>query len=369
MKATVDKLLTYALTPASWAYGAAVYLRNKMFDKNILLKSHEFNLPVVSIGNITMGGTGKTPHVEYIISHLLGRYKIAVLSRGYKRNTRGFVLANSKSTPYSIGDEAYQVYQKFGNQIKVAVCEKRVDGIKKLTKLYPDLNLILLDDAFQHRYVKPKVSILLIDYNRPVTEDNLLPLGRLRESIHSLNRADIVIVTKCPEDLQPIKYRILFKELNLLAYQKLFFSRFEYGKLLPVFPDDSPYEVSLFNLTQKDSALLLTGIASPRIFVRHFKNYPFKKKICHFSDHHDFSRADVERIEKEFNKLSGLHKIIITTEKDAVRLSFNPYISEELKKMIFYLPIKVRIDNNLTNENFIDELEREMLRRPIDNNH
>ena len=149
MKTTKDKLLTYVLTPLSWIYGACVYLRNKMFDANIL-KQKEFDIPVVSVGNITVGGTGKTPHVEYIVSRLSGSFNIGVLSRGYKRKTRGFIMANSKSSPDSIGDEPYQIWHKFGGVVKVAVCEKRTEGIRELSRLHPELDLIVLDDAFQH---------------------------------------------------------------------------------------------------------------------------------------------------------------------------------------------------------------------------
>ena len=359
-----DKLLTYALTPLSWCYGLGVYVRNKMFDMN-MLKSEKFDIPIVSVGNITVGGTGKTPHVEYIISRLAMRYNIAVLSRGYKRNTRGFVLANSKSSPETIGDESYQIYHKFGSRVKVAVCEDRCKGIRQLRKLFPELDLILLDDAFQHRYVIPKVSILLIDYNRPVSGDKLLPLGRLRESEHAVNRADMVVITKCPETLQPLNYRLASKGLQLMAYQKLFFSRYEYGGLKPVFPDDLPYDVSLMSLTSRDSVLLLTGIAQPRYFVRHFNIYSFKKKICHFPDHHNFDREDVESIERIFNEMSGERKIIITTEKDAVRLAFNPYFPDSLKKIIYYLPVNVRIESQLNDDDFIEVLDKEIRRKPI----
>lgn len=361
-KSTKDKLLTYALTPLSWLYGTGVYLRNKLFDTG-MLKEETFDVPVVSVGNITVGGTGKTPHVEYIVSHLAAAYNIAVLSRGYKRKTKGFILANSKSSPDSIGDEPYQIYQKFGGLVKVAVCEKRTEGIRELQRLHPEVNLIVLDDAFQHRYVKPKVSILLIDYNRPVQKDRLLPLGRLRESQHAVGRADVVVVTKCPVDLAPIQYRIMDKELELMAYQKLYFSRFRYQPLEPVFPDESPYYASLEQLTERDSVLLLTGIAHPRYFVRHFSEFPFKVRVSHFPDHHDFSRNDLLDIERQFEEMKGEHKIIVTTEKDAVRLAFNPYFPDALKPLVFYQPIKVEVEGGLHDKDFISELRSLIERR------
>lgn len=350
------------LTPLSWIYGAVTGVRNWLFDQKIL-KEVEYDVPVVCVGNITVGGTGKTPHVEYILEHMAYDYKIAVLSRGYKRKTKGFVLANSHSTPELIGDEPFQMYQKFGRLTHVAVCESRRKGIEELLRLYPELQLIVLDDAFQHRWVKPKVSVLLMDYHRPVYEDKLLPLGRLRESKMAVNRADMVIVTKCPDEIQPLDFRLKKKDLNLLPYQKLFFSRFDYGALKPVFPEDSPYKASLSQLTDKDGVLLLTGIANPRYFVRHFKKYPFKAKVDHFPDHHDFTRDDIERIIRKFKNVPGVRKIIVTTEKDAVRLMHNPYFPQSLKPFTFYLPVTVEMVEAIDDSEFIPAL-RSALKLP-----
>lgn len=352
---TKDKIVTGLLTPLSWLYGAGTWVRNWLFDSKIL-KEEEFEVPIVGVGNIAVGGTGKTPHVEYIVSNLAAEMKIAVLSRGYKRKTKGFVLANSKSTPDLIGDEPFQIYQKYGSHVRVAVCESRRKGIRELMRLYPDLQLIVLDDSFQHRWVKPKVSVLLTDYNRPFYNDRLLPLGRLRESTLQVNRADIVIVTKCPDELLPINYRITTKELDLMTYQKLFFSRYEYGPLKPVFADESPYRASLSSLTANDSVLLLSGIAHPRSFVRHFRMYPFKVKVDHFPDHHDFTREDIHQIYTRFKNMAGERKIIVTTEKDAVRFMFNPYFPKELKPFTFFQPISVKMINALDDKDFIEEL-------------
>lgn len=349
--------MIYVLTPLSWLYGFGTAMRNWLFDSKII-KEEEFDIPVVGVGNLTVGGTGKTPHVEYIVSNLASDYKMAVLSRGYKRKTKGFVLANPKSTPRSIGDEPFQIYQKFGMKVHVAVSESRRKGIKELLKLFPDLNLIVLDDSFQHRWVKPKVSVLLTDYNRPFYKDRLLPLGRLRESVLQVNRADMVIVTKCPDDLMPINFRLATKDLDLMKYQQLFFSRYDYGQIKPVFPDESPYHVSLSSLGANDSVLLLTGIAHPRYFVRYFRNYPFKVKVFHFPDHHDFSRLDIEKIVSKFNSMPGEHKIIVTTEKDAVRLMHNPYFPHNLKPFTFFLPVNVKMIKVLDDKDFIEELRR-----------
>ena len=224
---THTKLPKYVLWPISKLYEFGVTCRNRLFDWGIL-KQEEFNVPIVVIGNIAVGGTGKTPHTEYIIKELQSRYNIAILSRGYKRKTKGFVIATKDSTPNQIGDEPYQMYSKFNGSIPVAVCENRRVGIAKLLDINKDINLILLDDAFQHRYVKPSVAILLTEYSRPLFEDEMLPLGNLREPIVALNRADMVVVTKCPENIKPMETRIFNNKLKAFPYQHLSFSKFNY---------------------------------------------------------------------------------------------------------------------------------------------
>lgn len=357
-----DRLLTYLLTPLSWIYGAVTWARNKMFDIG-WLPQQEFDVPVVSVGNITVGGTGKTPHVEYIVGQLACDYNIAVLSRGYKRKTKGFIVANSKSTPDLIGDEPMQIYQKYGMRIKVAVCENRREGIRRLLEAYPQINLVVLDDAFQHRYVKPKVSVLLMDWQRPVYKDHMLPLGRLRESIMGIYRADMIVMTKCPDNMTPLDVRLARKHLNLMDFQHMFCSRYNYGALLPVFSEDRPYNVSLDQLTRDDGVLLLTGVARPRSFVRHFKMYDFRKKVFHFPDHHDFTRRDVEEIQARFDKLEGQRKIIVTTEKDAIRLQHNPYYPQSLKLCTYYIPIGVQMLPSDDGE-FMPVLREAIDRRP-----
>lgn len=335
-----DKILTGILTPMSWIYGGAVYVRNKLFDFHIL-PSQRFDVPVISVGNITVGGTGKTPHVEWIIENLADEFNIAVLSRGYKRKTSGFVLATPHSTPSTIGDEPYQIYRKFGGVAKVAVCESRRKGIKKLCEIYPDIDLILLDDALQHRYVDPKVSILLMDWSRPVYRDHLLPLGRLRESSAAMNRADFVIVTKVPRGVKPVDLMLVKKELELMAYQQLLFTRFYYNPPVPVFAESAKYSLSLERLTHDDMVMLLTGIANPRGLVRYLINYDFRVRVEHYPDHHNFTRRDLERLAKTFKEMNGARKVILTTEKDAVRLAENPYFPEFLKPFVYYLPVSV----------------------------
>ncbi len=333
-------LSTCVLLPLSKIYGAVTFLRNKLFDWGIL-KETEFDVPVVVVGNIAMGGTGKTPHVEHLISALANEYTIGVISRGYKRKTKGFVLASNTSTPGDIGDEPYQIYKKFSRAITLAVCEKRVVGIREIMNLNPTLNLILLDDAFQHRYVKPSIAVVLTEYNRPVFNDKIFPLGRLRESIMALNRADAVVVTKCPDDVKPMDIRLMRGNLNLFPSQKLYFSRYVHGNLVSVFPESSHYVPYLDWLTDRDSVLVVTGIARPRPFVKYLKTFPAKMKVIHFADHHNFDRTDLNLIATKFKELKGEKRLIITTEKDAVRLSNNPYFPSALKENVFYIPIEV----------------------------
>ena len=358
-----DRLLTYCLTPLSWLYGAGAWVRNMLFDKG-LLRQEEFVVPVVCVGNLSVGGTGKTPHVEYLLSNLASAVNMAVLSRGYGRRTKGFVLANSHSTPQLIGDEPMQIYSKFGSRIKLAVCESRAEGIRQLLKLYPDLQLIVLDDGFQHRYVKPAASVLLMDYARPVYDDKLLPLGRLREGVTGIYRAEFIVVSKCPPDMSQLDKRLIANELQLMPYQKLYFSRIEYGQLTPVFPDDAPYRASLSTFTSRDAVLVVSGIANPRPLLRHLKSYQCRRRIARFPDHHDFSRNDIRHIENSFENLKGEHRLIVTTEKDAVRLASNPYYPNSLKPFTFYLPVSARIIDGLEDNNLIGDLREHIGLRP-----
>ncbi|MBO4804183.1 MAG: tetraacyldisaccharide 4'-kinase [Muribaculaceae bacterium] len=342
------------LKPFSWGYGAGVWLRNTAFDIG-LLPQEEFDVPVVSVGNITVGGTGKTPHVEYIIEALYRRYHVAVLSRGYKRKTQGFILASNNMTPRDIGDEPYQIHRKYSGLITLAVCESRRKGIRELLRIDPDINLILLDDGYQHRYVKPKVNIVLVDYNRPPYEDRLMPLGTLREPARNVLRGDIVVVTKCPTDITAMDIRMVKKNLGLFPYQGLFFSNIRYADPVPVFPVQSPQLTSLQWLHDDDAVLCLTGIATPKPLVRYLRQFSTNLKVMHFDDHHFFTRSDFNDIFKVYNKLEGRRKFIITTEKDAVRIMNNPYYPPTKRNCIFYIPMKVGF-LELEGTNFIDYL-------------
>jgi tetraacyldisaccharide 4'-kinase len=324
------------LLPLSWLYGMAVNLRNTMFSIGIL-KSRSFDVPVIAVGNITVGGSGKTPHVEYLIRLLKDTFHTAVLSRGYKRKSKGFVQATAKTTMPEIGDEPFQMKQKFPNVI-VAVDKNRCHGIDTLVENDKDIDVVLLDDAFQHRYVKPGINILLVDYHRLIIYDKLLPAGRLREPLSGKDRADIVIVTKCPKDLKPMEYRVIMKAMSLYPYQQLFFTSIDYGELLPVF-QETKEALDLHHL--KDySALLLTGIASPQQMTHDLQPLIPQLTPLVFGDHHIFSKKDMELINSTFAALPS-PKLIITTEKDVTRLRLVEGLSEEVRQHLYALPITV----------------------------
>ena len=326
------------LTPLSWLYGLGVGFRNLLFKLGIL-KSRAFDIPVISVGNITVGGSGKTPHVEYLVSLLKDKMKVAVLSRGYKRKSKDYVLADNDSTMSQIGDEPYQIKQKFPD-IYVAVDKKRTRGIDRLTSdgLTKDVDVILLDDAYQHRYVKPGVSILLIDYHRLIIYDKLLPAGCLREPQEGKSRADIVIITKCPKDLRPMEYRVLMKALDLFPYQSLYFTTLAYDNLKQVYGTSS---IALNSLPKSCNVLLLTGIASPKQMQHDLEVYNYNLHLLTFPDHHNFSKKDVREINSKFAALPS-PKIIITTEKDASRIKFVEGLEDEVKESMYALPIRIQ---------------------------
>ncbi|MGN1376610.1 MAG: tetraacyldisaccharide 4'-kinase [Prevotella sp.] len=334
-----DFIKTYKwMLPLSWLYGLIVGLRNQLFELGIL-KSRSFDIPIISVGNITVGGSGKTPHVEYLINLLKDNMQIAVLSRGYKRKSRGYVLAGKNTSMQEIGDEPYQMKTKFKN-IHVAVDKKRCHGIDRIVndKETKDTDVILLDDAYQHRYVKPGINILLTDYHRLIIHDKLLPAGRLREPQSGKKRADVVIITKCPKDLRPMEYRVIIKAMDLFPYQKLFFTTLEYDNLKPAYCGE---DRKLESISKDESILLVTGIASPKQLI--YDLQPFTQNIVPmaFADHHQFNAKDIQRINEEFDKLPS-PKIIITTEKDNARLFGMKGLSDEVRHNMYILPVKIK---------------------------
>ncbi|BCS86071.1 MULTISPECIES: tetraacyldisaccharide 4'-kinase [Prevotella] len=344
------------LLPLSWLYGIGVGFRNKLFEIGVL-KQHSYETPIISVGNITVGGSGKTPHVEYLIRLLQDEAKIAVLSRGYKRKTHGYILADENSTMKDIGDEPFQMKKKFSG-INVAVDHKRTRGIENIIHDRKDTDVILLDDAFQHRYVKPGINILLVDYHRLIIYDKLLPAGRLREPLSGKNRADIVIITKCPKDLKPMEFRVLTKSMDLYPYQSLFFSTIDYDTPYPLFNKEEN-KITKQQLKGKN-VLLVSGIASPKQIIVDIQKYVTSITPLSFADHHQFSAKDAERINQAFANIKG-NKIIITTEKDATRLEDIEGIDDDVKSHIYVLPIKVRFmlnQENVFNDKIIDYVRK-----------
>lgn len=338
------------LSPLSWLYGLAVSLRNWLFNVG-LLHQQSYDIPVIAVGNITVGGTGKTPHVEYLVRLLHKLTKVAVLSRGYKRKSKGYVLADDSSTALTIGDEPYQMTRKF-KDIYVAVDANRREGIARLTtdESTNDVGVILLDDAFQHRYVKPGINILLVDYHRLIIYDKLLPAGRLREPLSGKRRADFVIVTKCPADLKPMDIRVLTKAMGLYPYQELFFTTMEYGELYPLFEgsNDEPPKLKGHNV------LMLTGIASPEEMESDIKTKCRSLTTMTFRDHHVFTPKDIEAISDAFAQMDS-PKIIVTTEKDSTRL-LQAKLTDAIKSALYVLPIQVRFMLNQDEELFNNKI-------------
>ena len=333
------RLLSALLFPISVLYGTVTFVRNKMFDCGIL-PSEKFDVPVICVGNLSVGGTGKTPHTEYLARLLSARYRVAVLSRGYKRKSKGFVLADERTTARELGDEPYQIRRKFPD-IKVAVDADRRNGITRLMQL-PDEEkpeVIILDDAFQHRYVKPTLSLLLTDCNKLYTSDYVLPAGRLREWKSGASRADIIIVTKCKADISDEERENILRQISPSKNQRVFFTYINYGELLPVFGDRSD---ALMNVTSGNpEVILLTGIANPLPLKNKVEEFSSNIDMLSFPDHHDFSEADIRSVENRLKAGKDNRKIVVTTEKDAVRLLANSYLSDDYKGLFYYLPIKI----------------------------
>ena len=334
-----------ALLPLSLLYGTITLLRNWLFDVNIL-KSTPFKIPIISIGNLSVGGTGKTPHTEFLLSILQNDWKTAVLSRGYKRKTKGFYLADIESNAAKLGDESFQIYRKHPKTV-VAVDEKRVHGVCCLQSAHPDLQVVVLDDAYQHRYLQPGLSILLTDYHHLYSRDSILPLGRLREKRSGSKRANIIIVTKCPDDIRPIDMRLIETELAIEHKQNLFFSSFRYQEITPVFPKSVTKKRTLLTLQKNRSGILLVaGIVSPQAIVAHLEAYTDAVETLFFPDHHRFKQKDFNLIVKSLDAITTTDKILLVTEKDAARLISNPLFPEKLKARTYALPIKVEILQN-----------------------
>ena len=323
----------YLLFPISIIYGIVIWIRNKLYDLNVW-KPVSFNFPLICVGNLAAGGTGKTPMVEYLIRLLRDQYKIATLSRGYKRKTVGYALADENSSALSIGDEPMQFHNKFP-EIPVAVCEERVVGIPQILHDRPETQVIILDDAFQHRQVKAGLNILLTEYKNLYTRDFLLPAGDLRDMKSSRKRADIIVITKCISHLTDSEKEKITREIDPLPHQKVFFTKLEYGSPYHLFSKEEKF------LDPQAHILLICGIANPKPIKEVLNAYSATYDMMRYNDHHIFDMGDLKEIKTQFEQIEKFNKIILTTEKDGVRLS--KFESDLKDYPIYVFPIRHKV--------------------------
>lgn len=327
-------VLKLLLWPFAVVYDVVMNIRNKLYDLK-LKPSVTFDIPVIGVGNLAVGGTGKTPMVEYLIRLLGSQVKLAALSRGYGRKTKGFLLADSSATAKTIGDEPFQLFTKYGKEVVVAVGEERALAIPQILDQHPEVQTVVLDDAFQHRKVNTGFSILLSEYSKPFYEDHVLPLGRLREGQEGANRADVIVITKCPHTLSENEMMKMMHEVHMFTQKPVFFSTIRYGEPVPM---SDKYPVF------SNEVILLSGIARPQPLKAYVeKNFKLVQHL-EYRDHYNYTKRDVEKLSSVVSSNSNLS--ILTTEKDRVKL-----MSDELKSMIqelpiFYLPIEMKFIKN-----------------------
>ncbi|MES2446048.1 MAG: tetraacyldisaccharide 4'-kinase [Bacteroidota bacterium] len=319
------------LFPLAIIYGFIILLRNKLYDWGIF-KSTKFDLPVICIGNLVVGGAGKTPTTEYLV-RLLSNYKVAILSRGYSRKTKGFLLADENATAESIGDEPMQYFKKFKN-VTVAVCEDRVFGINQLKSGH---DVILLDDAYQHRAVKAGFNLLLFDYESVKKAQFLIPMGNLREPWRNYNRAEAVLVTKAPLPLNMVDQIAVRKKIDTRIDQRISFSSIKYGNLVNLHTNE------IKELSNEELVFLFTGIANPKLLFTYLKQFSNSIEQFEYPDHHNFTEEDINKLIIAFNNHPAKKKIIITTEKDSQRLLGNKLTDLLLNLPIYYLPIEIEL--------------------------
>ncbi len=343
------------LAPFAMLYGLVIRVRHKLFDWGIF-RSQEYDVPIVCVGNLTVGGTGKTPVAEMLIAHLRQTYRVALLSRGYRRRTKGYVEAEVNASFLTVGDEPKQIKMKFPDVV-VAVCEKRREGIRRILEEHPDVNLIILDDGFQHRYVEPWVNILLMDYTRPVYRDHLLPWGMLRDTVSQLYRAHFVLVTKCPPGLSPLDRRIIRKSLGLYPYQCLFFTSTESGNAQPLFPDETSR-----TLRAGASVVVMSGIGNPGAFLEEMGRRYRVEGVLEFPDHHPYRSRDLKTMADALADAPE-GTVIVTTEKDAVKLTNRKKIPKQIRERLYYVPIRIVFNDN-SEKDFLNNLDYDVRTNP-----
>jgi len=336
------KLVQILLMPFSWIYSAVLFVRNWLFDHNFL-KSTRGMAQTVVVGNLSLGGTGKTPHSSFIISELSRHFKVALLSRGYGRKSSGFYMLSTDSKASQVGDEPL-LLKKANPTIPVAVCENRLEGIRLILNELPDVKWVVLDDAYQHRALKGDVHVLLTEFDAPFFKDFVLPSGRLRDHKRQWRRADVVIITKCPDSLTKTEMQSFVNQFPELKSKHVLFSRMKYGNPVPIFNPNLEFDADA-------QVFGFCGIARPEPFQAHLSKHYSLKKFKSYPDHHGFSGEDIATIRHEFGTFGVLSKMMLTTEKDAMRLLEFPELSEE---PIFYIPIEVEFIGE--NQNLINTL-------------
>ena len=338
-------------TILSWIYGAVIALRHRLYDWGIK-RSYQFDIPVVCVGNITVGGTGKTPMAEMLIRELMDSYTIAMLSRGYGRNTKGYIEVTTQHNYLAVGNEPLQVKLKYPKTV-VVVCEDRVAAIKRIREEHPEVNLIIMDDGFQHRRVRAKVNIVILDATRPVKNDKLLPLGRLRDLKRRLKAAHIFIVSKCSDSMSPLERRLWRNELRTIAYQTVYFSHIVPMDIEPLFYFEEREHIDYGN-----QAILLAGVGNPRPFVNEASSrFNVVDKMI-MPDHHRYSREDMKFLMDKLRKHP--RAIILMTEKDAVKLfRSGKHLPEALRRAMYYQPIETELVDG-PDKDFVGNLKKEI---------
>ncbi len=323
--------MRFLLKLLSYPYRLIISIRHWMFDCG-LLKSEKFAVPVICVGNISVGGTGKTPTAEMIMRYMMPRYNVALLSRGYGRRTKGYMEVECNSSYRDVGDEPLQIKLKFPDAL-VVVCEKRAEAIRRIEREHPEVNLIIMDDGFQHRYVEARINVVVMDYTRPFYKDDFLPCGTLRDRVDSLYRAHYFIVTKCSEAMSPLEQRLWRKELQKVAYQKVYFTRMVPTEAMPVTASATG------RLRAGDEVIAMSGIGNPKVFVAGARERYKVVDALNFADHHVYSVADIKRMVELLEKYPSAR--LLTTEKDAVKLRRSRRVPDSVRERLFFQPVKV----------------------------
>lgn len=348
-----NPLVQILLAPFSFLYGIGIGLRN-FFYKNGILKGVEFDMPLISVGNLSIGGAGKTPHIEYLIRLLKDYLNVATISRGYKRKTKGFLIVKPNHNANAVGDEPLQFARKFGD-VLITVSESRTFAVPQILMEQPDNQVILLDDAFQHLSIKPGLNILLTEFSYPFTKDYLLPSGRLREWRSAYRRADIIIVSKCPFQISESEKKSFIEDIDPLPRQRIYFSYYQYDK--PYFILKPDYQ---FNLSSDMDIVLISAIARTDYLIDYLEKQVNSVQALEFEDHHYFTKFDVSQLKNTFNNIESSKKIILTTEKDAMRLELHHQFIVDNKLPIYVLPVKVAFHFN-EGEQFDNDIKHFLL--------